>query len=339
MLEVQGLSKSFFGTVAVEDVTFQVGSGEILGFLGPNGAGKTTTMRMITGFLPPTAGTVTLDGIDISENALEAKRQLGYLPESLALYPEMRVREYVRFRADLCGVPRREAASRTHEALATCFVDDVADRPIANLSKGYRQRVGLAGALVHRPKVLFLDEPTVGLDPRQIVKVRELIRGLRKDHTILLSTHILPEVELVCDRVLIIDRGRIVASGTPETLRQEMAQTPGLTVTLKGELPDADAVIRQLPGVVRAARIGAGGETRVVLETTHGVDLREAIFREVVARNWTLLEMTPRQASLEDIFVRLVSAESRAESGAEANANADAPPAVETAGQPGSEAH
>jgi ABC-2 type transport system ATP-binding protein len=310
-------------------VSFTVGSGEILGFLGPNGAGKTTTMRMITGFLQPTAGTVTLDGIDIQEHAIEAKRLLGYLPESLALYPEMRVREYVRFRAELCGVPRREAASRTNEALATCFVDDVADRPIANLSKGYRQRVGLAGALVHRPKVLVLDEPTVGLDPRQIVKVRDLIRNLRKDHTILLSTHILPEVELVCDRVLIIDRGRIVASGTPETLRQEMAQTPGLTVALKGELTDADAVIRQLPGVARAARIGAGGETRVVLETAHGVDLREAIFREAVARNWTLLEMTPRQASLEDIFVRLVSAETRADGEAEA--------AVEPAGQPVSE--
>jgi ABC-2 type transport system ATP-binding protein len=329
MLEVQGLSKSFFGTAAVADVSFTVGSGEILGFLGPNGAGKTTTMRMITGFLQPTAGTVTLDGIDIQEHAIQAKRLLGYLPESLALYPEMRVREYVRFRAELCGVPRREAASRTNEALATCFVDDVADRPIANLSKGYRQRVGLAGALVHRPKVLVLDEPTVGLDPRQIVKVRDLIRNLRKDHTILLSTHILPEVELVCDRVLIIDRGRIVASGTPETLRQEMAQTPGLTVALKGELTDADAVIRQLPGVARAARIGAGGETRVVLETAHGVDLREAIFREAVARNWTLLEMTPRQASLEDIFVRLVSAETRADGEAEA--------AVEPAGQPVSE--
>ncbi len=335
MLEVQGLSKSFFGTPAVEDVSFQVGSGEILGFLGPNGAGKTTTMRMITGFLPPTAGTVTLDGIDISEHAIEAKRQLGYLPESLALYPEMRVREYVRFRAELCGVPRRDAAARTREALATCFVDDVADRPISNLSKGYRQRVGLAGALVHRPKVLVLDEPTVGLDPRQIMKVRELIRNLRKDHTILLSTHILPEVELVCDRVLIIDRGRIVASGTPETLRQEMAQTPGLTVALKGELTDADSVIRQLPGVVRAARIGAGGETRVVLETVQGADVREAIFREVVARSWTLLEMTPRQASLEDIFVRLVSAENRP--GAEAEG--EHPPAVEAAGQPGSEAH
>ena len=329
MLEVQNLSKSFFGTVAVDDVSFRVGSGEILGFLGPNGAGKTTTMRMITGFLSPTAGTVTLDGIDISDRAIEAKRQLGYLPESLALYPEMRVKEYVRFRAELCGVPRREVASRTKDALATCFVDDVADRPIANLSKGYRQRVGLAGALVHRPKVLVLDEPTVGLDPRQIVKVRELIRNLRKDHTILLSTHILPEVELVCDRVLIIDKGRIVASGTPDTLRQEMSQTPGLTVALKGELPDADSVVRQIPGVLRAARIGAGGETRVVMETGHGADVREAIFREVVARNWTLLEMTPRQASLEDIFVRLISAESRAESAADEGAEGGA---VESAG-------
>ena len=169
----------------------------------------------------------------------------------------------------------------------------------------------------------------MGLDPRQIVKVRELIRNLRKDHTILLSTHILPEVELVCDRVLIIDKGRIVASGTPDTLRQEMSQTPGLTVALKGELPDADSVVRQIPGVLRAARIGAGGETRVVMETGHGADVREAIFREVVARNWTLLEMTPRQASLEDIFVRLISAESRAESAADEGAEGGA---VESAG-------
>ena len=316
MLEVQGLSKSFYGTAAVDDVSFRVESGEILGFLGPNGAGKTTTMRMIAGFLPPTAGSVVLDGIDMAARPIEARRQLGYLPESLALYPEMRVREYVKFRAELCGVPRKEAADRTEEALRTCFVLDVAEKPIANLSKGYRQRVGLAGALVHKPKVLILDEPTVGLDPRQIVKVRELIRDLKKDHTILLSTHILPEVELVCDRVLIIDRGRIVASGTPETLRHDMAQTPGLAVSLKGELTEADSVLRQLPGVLRAARIGAGGETRVLLDTTPGFDLREQIFREVVARNWTLLEMTPRQASLEDIFVRLVSTdEARAEAG------------------------
>jgi ABC-2 type transport system ATP-binding protein len=312
MLEAQGLSKSFYGTPAVQDVSFRVETGEILGFLGPNGAGKTTTMRMITGFLPPTAGRVLLADVDVTQRPLAAKRELGYLPETLALYPEMRVREYVGFRAELCGVPSREKKTRVDEAMQKCFVDDVAATPIGNLSKGYRQRVGLAGALVHGPKVLVLDEPTVGLDPRQIVKVRDLIRDLRKDHTILLSTHILPEVEVLCDRVLIIDRGRIVASGAPGALRHEVSQAPTVTVAFKGEIPEADAVLRALPGVTRSARIGAGGETRVTLAGEAGVDLREPVFREAVTRGWTLLELTPRQASLEDVFVRLVSRDAAA---------------------------
>jgi ABC-2 type transport system ATP-binding protein len=325
MLEVQGLSKSFYGTPAVTDVSFRVESGEILGFLGPNGAGKTTTMRMITGFLPPTAGRVTLADVDVARKPLLAKRSLGYLPETLALYPEMRVREYVAFRAQLCGVPRRDAKARVDEALGKCFVDDVASTPIGNLSKGYRQRVGLAGALVHKPKVLVLDEPTVGLDPQQIVKVRALIRDLKKDHTILLSTHILPEVELVCDRILIIDRGRIVASGTPETLRHQMSQAPSVTVALKGEVPEADLVFRQLPGVAAASRIGAGGETRVMLDGVPGADLRESIFKESITRGWTLLELSPHEASLEDVFVRLVSRDAVAEPDVEPGVDRDAP--------------
>jgi ABC-2 type transport system ATP-binding protein len=331
MLEVQGLSKSFYGTPAVTDVSFRVESGEILGFLGPNGAGKTTTMRMITGFLAPTAGRVTLADVDVARKPLLAKRALGYLPETLALYPEMRVREYVAFRAQLCGVPGRDAKARVDEALGKCFVDDVASTPIGNLSKGYRQRVGLAGALVHKPKVLVLDEPTVGLDPQQIVKVRALIRDLKKDHTILLSTHILPEVELVCDRILIIDRGRIVASGTPETLRHQMSQTPSVTVALKGEVPEADLVFRQLPGVAAASRIGAGGETRVMLDGVPGADLRESIFKESITRGWTLLELSPREASLEDVFVRLVSRDAAAEPDLEPGVDPDAPkPAART---------
>ena len=308
MLEVESLRKSFYGTVAVDDVSFRVERGEILGFLGPNGAGKTTTMRMITGFLEPGSGKVTVDGIDAAARPRQARARIGYLPETLALYPEMRVREYLKFRAELCGVSRRDTKCRVDDALATCFVDDVAQKPIGNLSKGYRQRVGLAAALVHGPQVLVLDEPTVGLDPRQIVKVRELIRALRKDHTILLSTHILPEVELVCDRVVIIDRGKIVATGTPETLRQQLTQAPGLSVGLKGEVPDADGVLRQLPGVVHASRIGAGGETRVLLEADRGADIRERVFHECVARGWTVLELSSRQATLEDVFVRLLAA-------------------------------
>jgi ABC-2 type transport system ATP-binding protein len=334
MLEVQGLSKSFYGTPAVTDVSFRVESGEILGFLGPNGAGKTTTMRMITGFLAPTAGRVTLADVDVARKPLLAKRALGYLPETLALYPEMRVREYVAFRAQLCGVPGRDVKARVDEALGKCFVDDVASKPIGNLSKGYRQRVGLAGALVHKPKVLVLDEPTVGLDPQQIVKVRALIRDLRKDHTILLSTHILPEVELVCDRILIIDKGRIVASGTPETLRHQMSQTPSVTVALKGEVPEADLVFRQLPGVAAASRIGAGGETRVTLDGVPGADLRESIFKESVTRGWTLLELSPREASLEDVFVRLVSRDAAAEPGLEPGVDPDAPTPAAGTGVP-----
>jgi ABC-2 type transport system ATP-binding protein len=326
MLDVHGLKKSFYGATAVDDVTFRVESGEVLGFLGPNGAGKTTTMRMITGFLPPTAGRVVLDGVDMLTRPKEAKRLLGYLPETLALYPEMRVREFVRFRAELCGVSRDKIQAAVDEAIEKCFVDDVASTPIGNLSKGYRQRVGLAGALVHKPKVLVLDEPTIGLDPRQIVKIRDLIRELRKEQTVLFSTHILPEVELVCDRVLIIDKGKIVATGTPETLRQQMAQVSGVLVALKGEIADADTALRQLPGVLHAARIGAGGETRVVLEAARNADLRETIFKEVVARGWTLLEMTPRQASLEEVFVRLLSTSAETETTTEG-----VPPGEETA--------
>src|SRR5258708_5971875 len=312
MLDVQGLSKSFYGSVAVDDATFRVESGEVLGFLGPNGAGKTTTMRMITGFLPPTAGGGVLGGGDMPTRPKEAKRLLRHPPATLPPPPAMRVKEDGPLRAELCGVWRDKTQAGVDEAIQKCFVDDVASTPIGTLSKGYRQRVGLAGALVHHPKVLVLDEPTIGLDPRQIVKIRNLIRELRKEHTILLSTHILPEVELVCDRVLIIDRGKIVAAGTPETLRHQMSQISGVLVALKGELPDADSVLRQLPGVLHAARIGAGGETRVVLEAARNADLRETIFKEVVSRGWTLLEMTPRQASLEEVFVRLLTTSAEA---------------------------
>ena len=279
MLEVEALRKSFYGTVAVDDVSFKVESGEILGFLGPNGAGKTTTMRMITGFLEPGSGKVTVDGIDAAEKPREARARIGYLPETLSLYPEMRVREYVKFRAELCGVPRRDTKARVEDALATCFVDDVAQKPIGNLSKGYRQRVGLAAALVHGPRVLVLDEPTVGLDPRQIVKVRDLIRDLRKDHTILLSTHILPEVELVCDRVVIIDRGKIVATGTPETLRQQLTQLPAPHgEELLARLPPTE----QWPTIEMLTTAGADGYLHTLLELVEaigvaGIGLSESI--------------------------------------------------------------
>jgi len=297
---------------AVREISFTVAEGEIFGLLGPNGAGKTTTMRILTCYFPPSSGTAQVAGFDILENSLEVRKNIGYLPENVPLYQDMPVAAYLHFVARIKGVPHKEHARRVAEVMDECALTEYADFPIGKISRGYRQRVGLAQAIISRPPVLILDEPTVGLDPRQIVKVRELIRELKSDHTILLSTHILSEVELVCDRVLIIDRGKIVASGTPETLRQQMSQTPGLVLALKGEITEADGVLRQIPGVTHAARMGAAGETRVLLEAARETDIREPVFREVVARGWTLLEMTPRQASLEDVFVRLVSQDAAA---------------------------
>jgi ABC-2 type transport system ATP-binding protein len=306
MIEVAGLSKSFLDRRVVSDVTFNVGEGEILGFLGPNGAGKTTTMRMLTGFLPPSAGSVRIAGIDLGRKPLEVKRKIGYLPETVAPYPEMRVREYLRYRADLQGISRAEGKRNLPEVLERCLLEDVADQIVGNLSKGYRQRVGLASALIHRPPVLILDEPTVGLDPKQIIRIRALIKELGRDHTVLLSTHILPEVELICDRVVIIDGGRIVASGEPETLRGQLAGGTTLALEVRGPETEVVEALSKLPGV-RAVRGGQAGDGRMTVEADAGADVRESVFREISARGWVLLEMTPEKLSLEDIFVRITT--------------------------------
>ena len=258
MIEVQGLTRRYGEFTAVEDVSFSVGSGQIVGMLGPNGAGKTTTIRMITGFLPPTAGRVTLAGIDLEQKPVEARRQLGYLPENVALYTEMRVREYLAYRARLEGVRGRGAAEAIDRAIELCLLSDVADQIIGTLSKGYRQRVGLATAILHGPEVLILDEPTVGLDPKQIIAIRDLIRDLGRERTLLLSTHILPEVELLCQKVMIIDRGRIIAQGTPESLRQQWLGRTAVTVALKHGAPDAAERLRALDGVLAVSTQGEG---------------------------------------------------------------------------------
>ena len=318
MIEVQDLTRRYGDFTAVEDVSFSVGSGEILGMLGPNGAGKTTTIRMITGFLPPTAGRVTVAGIDLGQKPVEARRQLGYLPETVALYPEMRVREYLDYRARLEGLSGRAARPAIDRAVERCLLGEVRDQIIGTLSKGYRQRVGLATAILHDPAVLILDEPTVGLDPKQIIAIRDLIRELGLERTLLLSTHILPEVELLCQRVLIIDRGRIIAQGTPETLREQWLGRTAVTVTLKQAAPDAAERLRALDGVAAvapASAAGAGvaaagdGVARFSLECAEGRDPREAIFRLAVERGWVLLELAQTKASLEDIFVRLTTHE------------------------------
>ncbi len=313
MIEAHELSRTYGDFTAVDGISFTVNENEIVGMLGPNGAGKTTTIRMITGFLPPSGGRVRVAGHDLATDGLAARRQVGYLPENVALYPEMRVAEYLRYRAGLEGMSRVEARRRLAEVVESCFLESVRDQIIGTLSKGYRQRVGLAAAILHEPSVLVLDEPTIGLDPKQIVAIRELIRELGHRQTLLLSTHILPEVELICDRVIIIDGGRIVAEGTPQELRESWTGNAVLEVGLKGEAAGAAETLGGLAGVLSVERAAAGGpeveESRFRLECEQASDPREEIFRCAVERGWVLLELTRRRASLEDIFVRLTTTE------------------------------
>ena len=318
MIEAQNLSRRYGDFTAVDGISFQVDEGEILGMLGPNGAGKTTTIRMITGFLPPTSGRVTVAGKDLLTAPQQARRELGYLPENVALYNEMRVEEYLAYRAGLEGLSRAEGRTAIGAAIEQCLLEDVRRQIIGTISKGYRQRVGLATAILHRPSVLVLDEPTVGLDPKQIIAIRDLIRQLGRERTLLLSTHILPEVELLCNRVLIIDRGRIVAEGSPESLRRSWMGNPTFRVSFK-EAPEvaaaAEGVLASLPGVVAVrpgTSAGAGEASSWVVEAAPGADPREDLFRAAVAQGWVLLELATERASLEDIFVRLTTRDSAA---------------------------
>ena len=306
MIEVEGLSKVFVDEAVVDDVSFFVPEGQVLGFLGPNGAGKTTTMRMITAFLPPTAGRVVVAGIDLDQDPIGLRRHLGYLPENVPLYPELRVEEYLRFRATVEEVPRSEVKARIDEVCERCLIEDVRRQVIGTLSKGYRQRVGLAGALIHKPMVLILDEPTVGLDPNQIIKVRELIAELGRDHTVVLSTHILPEVEQVCERVAIIDRGRIVADGTPDALRARMMGNPQVQVEIQGANGDGRDALMALPGI---AGVTESGDGNFLVEHPPDHDPRGEIFKMVVDRGWILTTLAPTRATLEDVFVRLTTRE------------------------------
>jgi len=304
MIEAHKLSRRYGDFTAVEDVSFSVQEGEIVGILGPNGAGKTTTIRMVTGFLPPTTGRVTVAGRDLFTEPEKARREVGYLPENVALYPEMRVEEYLTYRARLEGMSRSEEKRAIPETVDRCLLEEVRHQIIGTLSKGYRQRVGLATAILHQPQVLVLDEPTVGLDPKQIIAIRELIRELGRQRTLLLSTHILPEVELLCDRVVIVDRGRIVAEGTPRDLRETWLGHTVVRVGFKGEPVGAPEALGQLEGVA-AVRIEGSGVWS--LECEAEADPREDIFRLAVDKGWVLLHLTEQQASLEDVFVRLTT--------------------------------
>jgi len=308
MIDAQGLTRRYGEFVAVDGISFNVDEGEIVGMLGPNGAGKTTTLRMITGFLPPTDGHLTVAGKDLFNDPVAARREVGYLPENVALYPEMRVSEYLRYRAMLEGMSRNEAKQRIPETVESCFLEEVEKQIIGTLSKGYRQRVGLAAAILHHPSVLVLDEPTVGLDPKQIIAIRELIRELGHKQTLLLSSHILPEVELLCDRVIIIDRGRIIAEGSPRELRESWIGNTILRVGLKGGPTDAPGVLGALQGVVDVEVLDAEtGSYR--LECAKDADPRQAVFETAKQKDWVMLELTEERASLEDVFVRLTTQE------------------------------
>ena len=306
MIEALNLTRRYGDFTAVDQISLTVNEGEIVGMLGPNGAGKTTTIRMITGFLPPTEGRVTVGGKDLFADSVGVRGEIGYLPENVALYPEMRVSEYLTYRAMLEGMTRAQARTRLPETIASCFIEEVEDQIIGTLSKGYRQRVGLAAAILHEPQALVLDEPTVGLDPKQIIAIRELIRELGRERTLLLSTHILPEVELLCDRAIIIDRGRIVAEGTPESLKQSWIGATMLRVELKQGPEGVAEILEQIRGVSSVEPID-GGRSRFNLECEHQSDPREAVFRAAVENGWTLLELAEERASLEDIFVRLTT--------------------------------
>lgn len=304
MIEVQNLTRRFGELTAVDDISFTIDDGEIVGLLGPNGAGKTTAIRMITGFLPPTSGRVRIGGHDLTEAGVKIRRNIGYLPENVALYPEMRVCEYLAYRARLEGMSRAATQTAIAGVLIDCLLEEVSRQIIGTLSKGFRQRVGLATAILHEPDVLVLDEPTVGLDPKQIIAIRELIRQLGNQRTLLLSTHILPEVELLCDRVVIIDRGRVIAEGSPESLRQSWQGDAVIQVEIKHAAAEASDVLSEVAGVTGVETLGEG---RFELSCLAGSDLREEVFRLAVERQWTLLELVLKRASLEDIFVRLTT--------------------------------
>ena len=303
MIEAQNLTKYYGTLAAVEDVSFEVGRGEIVGFLGPNAAGKTTTMRILTGFSPASRGTARVAGFDVRERPLEVKRRVGYLPESVPLYPEMRVRRFLRYVAEAKGVPRGERAREVGRVVERCGLREMEGRTVGNLSKGYRQRVGLAQALLGNPPVLILDEPTVGLDPQQIIEIRSMIKELAQDHTVLLSTHILPEVAMICRRVIIINRGHIVAQDTMERLAG--ADGHVFDVEAAGPADRVEKILKAVKGVL-AVNPSGGGRFAVTAESA---GVREAIARALVEAGFGLRALEPRGRTIEEVFVEAIAAE------------------------------
>jgi ABC-2 type transport system ATP-binding protein len=314
MIEVENLTKRYGRHTAVDGISFKVMKGEILGFLGPNGAGKTTTMRILTCYLPPTEGKARVAGYDVFEEPLEVKKRVGYIPETPPLYPDLDVQEFLEFCARIKGVPGASRRQRLDDAVEKTRLGDVRRQLIGRLSKGYRQRVGLAQAILSNPDVLILDEPTAGLDPKQIIETRELIRGLGGEHTIILSTHILPEVSMVCGRVVIINRGRVVAEDTPENLTHRLRGAASLRVEARGEPAALLDAVRAVRGVAAVRPRGdSGGVTALEVDPEPGADVRPELARSIVGGGFDLLALQQVGMSLEDIFLHLTTSEQPAE--------------------------
>lgn len=311
MIEVDHLSKYYGPVTAIRDLSFRVEPGEILGFLGPNGAGKTTTMRILTGFMPASSGKAIVAGYDVFTQALEVRRRVGYLPENVPLYKEMTVRSYLQFVAEVKGLARRQRRLKVGEVMEQCGVRDMERRLIGNLSKGYRQRVGLAQALLGEPPVLILDEPTVGLDPRQIIDIRQTIKNLKHEHTVILSTHILPEVSMTCDRVVIITGGQVVAVDTPDNLTERTQAYRSVHLEVQGPEEAVLAHLQRVSGVLTVEKNGvtAGGAVAYTLTTDKERDVRAELAQAVVQQGWLLLELRAIRLSLEEVFVQLVTEE------------------------------
>ena len=306
MIAVTDLTKRYAGRTAVAGITFTVARGEIVGLLGPNGAGKSTTMRILSCFLPATSGTVRIAGFDVFHQSEEVRRRIGYMPENNPLYPEMRVREYLKFRARLKGLNRRRSRERVTTVMEQCGLTEVGRRIIGLLSKGYKQRVGLADALVHEPELIILDEPTIGLDPNQIRSVRQLIKSLAQKHTVLISTHILPEAEMTCNRMLIMYDGKILAADTPDNLQRLMAGSSQIIAEIAAPAEVLREALSQMPGIEQFDVSSSEGEFQRCALTPHdGYDLRPAIFALALEHGWTLRELTRSRHSLEDIYVQV----------------------------------
>jgi len=310
LITVENLTKRYAAKTAIEAVSFQVEQGEILGFLGPNGAGKTTTMRIIAGYMPASEGTVKVDGFDVFDNPIDVRRRIGYLPESPPLYLEMTVTGYLRFVAKIKGVPKNKLGEETARVMERVSITDVKDRIISKLSKGYKQRVGIAQALLNDPPVLILDEPTIGLDPKQIHEVRQLVKDLAGQHTVVLSTHILPEVEQTCHRVIIIDRGKIVAVDTPQNLRLQLQGGERISIEVQGPGSEILSTLKAMAGVVDVQQVAENdGRHRYLIEGELRKDIRSDLASTIVQKGWGLYELQSTTMSLEDIFLKLTTAE------------------------------